>query len=97
MEDTIRSTNTLHINEYMLYNSDEAADTIAHELWHAHQYECAINPQNARDYQYQYNFENYIPPELGQDAYEAQLVEAEARAFAAQFKDRLSMIKGRSI
>ena len=91
------STNTLHINEYMLYNSDEAADTIAHELWHAHQYECAINPQNARDYQYQYNFENYIPPELGQDAYEAQLVEAEARAFAAQFKDRLSMIKGRSI
>lgn len=91
------SINTLHINEYMLYNSDEAADTIAHELWHAHQYECAINPQNARDYQYQYNFENYIPPELGQDAYEAQLVEAEARAFAAQFKDRLSMIKGRSI
>lgn len=91
------STNTLRINEYMLYNSDEAADTIAHELWHAHQYECAINPQNARDYQYQYNFENYIPPELGQEAYEAQLVEAEARAFAAQFKDRLSMIKGRSI
>lgn len=91
------STNTLRINEYMLYNSDEAADTIAHELWHAHQYECAINPQNARDYQYQYNFENYIPPELGQEAYEAQLVEAEARTFAAQFKDRLSMIKGRSI
>lgn len=91
------STNTLHINEYMLYNSDEAADTIAHELWHAHQYECAINPQNTRDYQYQFNFENYIPPELGQEAYENQLVEAEARAFAAQFKDRLSMIKGRSI
>lgn len=90
------STNTLRINEYMLYNSDEAADTIAHELWHAHQYECATNPQNARDYQYQYNFENYIPPELGQEAYESQLVEAEARAFAAQFKDRLSMIKGRS-
>ena len=91
------STNTLHINEYMLYNSDEAADTIAHELWHAHQYECAVNPQNPRDYQYQYNLENYIPPALGQEAYEAQLVEAEARAFAAQFKDRLSMIKGRSI
>lgn len=91
------STNTLHINEYMLYNSDEAADTIAHELWHAHQYECAANPQNTRDYQYQYNFENYIPPELGQETYEAQLVEAEARAFAAQFKDRLSMIKGRAI
>ncbi len=91
------STNTLRVNEYMLYNSNEAADTIAHELWHAHQYECAVNPKNPRDYQYQYNFENYIPPALGQEAYETQLVEAEARAFAAQFKDRLSMIKGRSI
>ncbi len=90
------STNTLYVNEYMLYNSDEAADTIAHELWHAHQHERSLNPQNSRDYQYQYNFENYIPPELGQEAYEAQLVEAEARAFAAQFKDRLSSIQGRS-
>ena len=89
------STNTLQVNEYMLYNSSEAADTIAHELWHAHQHECAMNPQCARDYQYQYNFENYIPPTLGQEAYESQLVEAEARAFAAQFKDRLSFIRGR--
>mgnify|MGYP006893092949 FL=1 len=89
-------TNTLHINEYMLYNSEEAADTIAHELWHAHQHECAVNPRSARDYQYQYNFDNYIPPELGQEAYESQLVEAEARVFAAQFKDRLSLISGRS-
>lgn len=88
-------TNTLRINEYMLYNSDEAADTIAHELWHAHQYECARNPKNALAYQYQYNFNNYIPPELGQEAYEEQLVEAEARAFASQFKDRLAIIKGR--
>ena len=30
-------TNVLQVNEYMLYNSSEAADTIAHELWHAHQ------------------------------------------------------------
>lgn len=90
------SSNTLEINEYMLYNSTEAADTIAHELWHAHQHECATSPQSTRDYQYQYNFENYIPPSLGQKAYESQLVEAEARAFAAQFKDRLSHINGRS-
>lgn len=82
-------TNTLSINEYMLYNSEEAADTIAHELWHAHQYECAKNPQNALGYQYQYNFENYISSEMGQEAYENQLVEAEARAFAEQFKERL--------
>lgn len=90
------STNTLNVNEYMLYNSEEAADTIAHELWHAHQHECAMHPQSARDYQYQYNFINYIPPDLGQEAYESQLIEAEARAFAAQFKDRLSLISGRS-
>ena len=90
------ATNTLRVNEHMLYDSDEAADTIAHELWHAHQHECAMNPQSTRDYQYQYNFNNYISPSLGQDAYEAQLVEAEARAFAAQFKDRLSSISGRS-
>lgn len=90
------STNTLNVNEYMLYNSEEAADTIAHELWHAHQHECAMHPQSARDYQYQYNFINYIPPDLGQEAYESQLIEAEARAFAAQFKDRLSHIEGRS-
>lgn len=89
-------TNTLSINEYMLYNSGEAADTIAHELWHAHQRECAENPQLARDYQYQYNFQNYIRPEMGHEAYENQLIEAEARAFAAQFKERLTEMRGRS-
>lgn len=84
------ATNTLSINEYMLYNSEEAADTVAHELWHAHQRECADHPQNVRDYQYQYNFENYIRPEMGHELYENQLVEAEARAFAQQFKGRLA-------
>lgn len=88
------SSNTLHINEYMLYNSEEAADTVAHELWHAHQYECANYPEKPRDYQYRYNFENYILPELGQEPYENQLVEAEARAFAEQFKDRLREKQG---
>ncbi|MBP3324404.1 MAG: hypothetical protein J6M16_09440 [Clostridia bacterium] len=87
-------TNTLQVNEYMLYNSDEAADTIAHELWHCHQHERAMNPQSALDYQYQHNFENYISPDLDQQAYEDQLVEAEARAFANQFKDRLRAMKG---
>ena len=85
-------TNTLSVNEFMLYNNSEAADTVAHELWHAHQHECAVNPLSARDYQYQYNFENYICPEMGHESYESQLVEAEARAFAAQFKGRLAEI-----
>ena len=89
-------TNTLEINEHMLYDNNEAADTIAHELWHAYQHERAMNPQSAKDYQYQYGFENYIRPDDDFTAYQDQLVEAEARAFAQQFKDRLST-KRRSI
>lgn len=89
-------TNTLRINEYMLYDSDEAADTIAHEIWHAYQYERAANPKTPHDWQYRHNFDNYIRPELGQEAYESQLVEAEARAFAAQFKEALQMRRGRA-
>lgn len=88
-------TNTLSINEFMLYNNSEAADTVAHELWHAYQHECADNPSSARDYQYQYNFENYIRPEMGHEAYENQLIEAEARAFAAQFKGRIDELSVR--
>lgn len=87
-------SNTLHVNEHMLHDSNEAADTIAHELWHAYQYERSNNPQNSRDFQYQYNFDNYISADLGQEAYENQLVEAEARGFASQFKDQIYQIKG---
>lgn len=89
-------TNTLQINENMLYNSKEAADTVAHELWHAHQQECALQPKSPRDYQYQYNFDNYINPEDGFEQYQNQLVEAEARAFAAQFRARIRDGKGRT-
>ena len=89
-------SNTLEVNEYMLYNNEEAADTVAHELWHAYQHQRANNPQSAKDYQYQYGFDNYIRPEDDFAGYQDQLVEAEARAFAQQFKDRLNM-KGRRI
>ena len=84
-----RETNTLSINQFMLFDSREAADTVAHELYHAHQYERAENPKCERDLQYRANFENYIKPQYGQEAYENQLVEAEARAFAVQIKERL--------
>lgn len=87
-------TNRLEINEYMLGDSKEAADTVAHELWHAYQTQRSLNPQTERDYQYQYNFDNYISPEDDFEGYQEQLVEAEARAFANQLKDRLSQIKG---
>jgi len=86
------STNTLRINEYMLHDSHEATDTVAHELWHAYQHECASNPQSPKDFQYQFGFENYIRPSDDFDGYQSQLVEAEARAFADQFKGELTKV-----
>jgi len=88
------ATNTLSINEYMLYDSNEAADTVAHELWHAYQHERASNPQSPKDFQYQFGFDNYISPGDDFDGYQSQLVEAEARAFADQFKGALAQIRG---
>ena len=84
------SINTLRINEYMLYDPKEAADTVAHESWHAYQHECAADPQSIKDYQYQYNFENYIRSDYDYEGYKNQLVEAEASAFADQFKGALA-------
>ena len=86
------ATNTLSINEYMLYDSNEAADTVAHELWHAYQHERASNPQSPKDIQYQFGFDNYIRPGDDFDGYQSQLVESEARAFADQFKGALSQM-----
>ena len=88
-------TNTLSINENMLHESGEAADTVAHELWHAYQHERASNPRSPKDFQYQHGFDNYIRPGDDFDAYQSQLVESEARAFADQFKGALERIKGR--
>ena len=88
------ATNTLSINEYMLYDSNEAADTVAHELWHAYQHERASNPQSPKDFQYQVGFDNYIRPCDDFDGYQSQLVEAEARAFADQFKGAIVQIRG---
>jgi len=84
------TTNTLSINETMLHEADEASDTVAHELWHAYQHERAFNPQSPKDFQYQFGFDNYIRPGDDFDAYQSQLVESEARAFADQFRGRNS-------
>lgn len=84
-----RATNTLSINEHMLYQNDEAADTVAHELWHAYQYERASNPKSKLDYMYLENFNDYITPNDDFEGYQSQLLESEARAFAQQIKDRL--------
>lgn len=87
-------TNTLEINQNMLGDSAEAADTVAHEMWHAHQQQCASDPSNDRGREYQEAFDNYISPEYDFEGYQNQMVEAEAREFAQGFKDRLAGMKG---
>ena len=87
-------TNTLEINENMLDDSTEAADTVAHEMRHAHQQQCASDPTSEKGREYQEGFDNYISPEYDFEGYQNQMVEAEAREFAQGFKDRLAGMKG---
>lgn len=86
--------NTIELNENKLNSFEETIDTVAHELRHAYQNQCARNPQTITDVLYKINFENYISPEMNWDGtyknyleYYDQLVEAEARAFAKLFSD----------
>ena len=87
-------SNTMEINANMLDDSVEAADTIAHEMWHAYQEQAANDPNNPRASEYQEGFDNYISPEYDFEGYQNQMVEAEARDYAQGFKDRLSGMKG---
>jgi hypothetical protein len=87
-------SNTLEINENMLGDSAEAADTVAHEMWHAHQQQCALDPTSEKGREYQEGFDNYISPEYDFEGYENQMVEAEAREYAQGFKDKLAGMKG---
>ena len=80
-----KGDNTVRLNENTLKSPQQTFNTIAHELWHAHQWECADEPKNYRDIMYRYNLTNYISPELNFDLYKNQLVESEARAFAEYF------------
>jgi hypothetical protein len=87
-------TNTMEINENMLGDSAEAVDTVAHEMWHAHQQQCALDPACERGREYREGFDNYISPEYDFEGYQNQMVETEAREYAQGFKDRLAGIKG---
>ena len=88
------NTNTLEINENMLDDSAEAADTVAHEMWHAYQQQCALDPASEKGREHQEGFDNYISPDYDFEGYQNQMVEAEAREFAQGFKDRLAGMKG---
>ena len=82
-------SNTIEINQNMLDDSAETVDTIAHEMWHAYQHQCAQDPTNEKGQEYQEGFEIYISPEYDFEGYENQMVKAEARDYAQGFKDRL--------
>lgn len=66
-------------------------DTIAHEMWHAHQYSVADEEdQDAPSVElYKKNFRDYIRSEEYYDGYRRQLVEQEAEQFAQVFRDAL--------
>jgi len=87
-------TNTMEINVNMLDDSAEAADTVAHEMWHAYQEQAANDPNDPRMAEYREAFDNYISPEYDFEAYENQMLETEARDYAQGFKDRLAGRKG---
>ena len=90
-----KSDNIVRLNEYMMDDVENTFNTVAHELWHAHQYECAEEPQTYRDVMYRYNFNNYISPEINYDMYRNQLVESEARAFATHLLSGSQELFGR--
>lgn len=84
--------NVIRINRKNFYNPQEIVDTVAHETRHAYQFQHANNIETYQDYLYSYNFSNYIAVSTNEDGYinfidyQDQLVEAEARAFAALFR-----------
>jgi hypothetical protein len=83
-------SNIIEINVNMLDDSMEAADTIAHEMWHAYQEQAVNDPNNPRAQEYQEGFDNYISPEYDFEGYQNQMVESEARDYAQGYKDKLA-------
>ena len=77
------SNNTIYINRFNMGDATETADTIAHESRHCWQHERADNPQTGQDQQFKENFDNYIRPEDDFRAYKDQIVESDAREYAA--------------
>lgn len=90
----IKENNEILINKDLLNNPKELVNTIAHEIRHAYQWQCANRGVTMEDLLYKRNFENYITPFTQEEIYQnyidykQQLVEADAEAFADLFKLR---------
>lgn len=81
--------NAIYINEYNMHDAVETADTISHEYRHKYQHERAEKLENERDLEFKDSFDNYIRAEDDYQGYKAQLVEADARAYAQIVKDKI--------
>ncbi len=85
-----RATNTIKINLNVIDSPQyNVIGTIAHETWHAYQWQRSEHPTTRKDALYAINFELYIKPSESFDLYQSQLVEAEANAFAQIFEERV--------
>lgn len=87
--------NEIKINRNMIDDVKETVDTVAHETFHAYQNQRARMLETKKDVLYAINFKNYISPGpdangnyVNFDAYQSQLVEAEASGFAKQFSEK---------
>lgn len=83
------STNTIYINRFNMSDAAETADTIAHESRHCWQHERADNPQSEQDYLFKENFDDYVRPEDDYRAYKNQIVESDARDYAARVTEMI--------
>ena len=81
-----KEKNLIVINLAHIECPQEIVNTIAHELWHTHQFEEAKNGTTHKAQLYALNFNNYISAQTDFYEYEGQLLEAEARAFANQIQ-----------
>lgn len=84
------------VNLNIFDSPEEVLDTLAHEMKHAHQYSRAQKCETEQDRLYKYNFKHYISPMTDKNGfyvnfleYQGQFIEAEARAFAQQFVERV--------
>jgi len=87
-------TNTIVINEKMIDDPCRAVEITAHEMWHAHQYQCTMDPASEKGPEYKDAFDNYISPEYDYEGYRNQMVEVEARDFAQVYVDELAKMEG---
>ena len=88
--------NKIMVNNNILDDPAEVVDTVAHEMRHAYQFQCALRGETYMDKLYAYNFDHYIEPSIDEDDvfdfidYQDQLIEAEARAYAKIYRDEVS-------